>query len=181
MVTQKPSVSVIVCTHNPRGAILDWVLMSLDCQSLAKDQFEVIVVDNNSATPLDEKGLRANRKLRLGVVREPVLGLTRARCTGISQAQADLLVFVDDDNYLLPDYLEQAFAIAGKEPAIGHFGGIAMPLYEQSIVDWQRKFLPSLGIRDNGPEPITSRRNHWGEWEPIGAGMVCRRRFASSS
>ena len=168
---------MIVCTHNPRQVILDWVLTSLDCQSLAKDRFEVIVVDNNSATPLDEKGLRANRKLQLRVVREPVLGLTHARCTGISQAQADLLVFVDDDNFFLPDYLEQALLIAGKEPEIGHFGGIAMPLYEQRIADWQKKFLPSLGIRDNGPEPITSRLNHWGEWEPIGAGMVCRRQI----
>ena len=177
IVTNRPSVSVIVCTHNPRQVILDWVLTSLDCQSLAKDRFEVIVVDNNSATPLDEKGLRANRKLQLRVVREPVLGLTHARCTGISQAQADLLVFVDDDNFFLPDYLEQALLIAGKEPEIGHFGGIAMPLYEQRIADWQKKFLPSLGIRDNGPEPITSRLNHWGEWEPIGAGMVCRRQI----
>jgi glycosyltransferase involved in cell wall biosynthesis len=166
---------VIICTYNPRQVILDWVLTSLDCQSLAADRFEVIVVDNNSSTPLNAELLRANRKLSLSVVREPKLGLTHARCTGILEAQADIVVFVDDDNYFLPDYLEQALAIAEKEPHIGHFGGIAMPLYEQPISGWQKKFLPSLGIRDNGPEPITSRLNHWGEWEPIGAGMVCRR------
>lgn len=173
--TRKPSVSVIVCTHNPRPVVLDWVLTSLDCQSLGRHRFEVIVVDNNSATPLDQEALRGNRSLSLRVVREPMLGLTHARCTGIQEAQADLLVFVDDDNYFLPDYLEQALAIAERQPDIGHFGGIAMPLYEQPISGWQEKFLPSLGIRDNGPEPITSRLNHWGEWEPIGAGMVCRR------
>src|SRR5271155_4007734 len=82
-VANRPSVSVIVCTHNPRQVILDWVLTSIDCQSLPKDRFEVVVVDNNSAAPLDEKMLRANRKLQLRVVREPVLGLTHARCTGI--------------------------------------------------------------------------------------------------
>ncbi|MGH9664884.1 MAG: hypothetical protein ACRD9L_10715, partial [Bryobacteraceae bacterium] len=32
-----------------------------------------------------------------------------------------------------------------------------------------------LGVRDYGAHPITSWKNHWGEWEPIGAGMVCRR------
>jgi glycosyltransferase involved in cell wall biosynthesis len=172
----KPSVSVIVCTHNPSQVVFEWVLTSLECQTLPKDQFEVIVVDNSSAVPLTQEALRSKRTLNLTLVREPMLGLTHARCKGILHARSDLVVFVDDDNYFLPDYLEQALAIAAREPEIGHFGGIAMPLYEEPISKWQEKFLPSLGVRDNGPEPITSRENRWGEWEPIGAGMVCRRR-----
>jgi hypothetical protein len=35
--------------------------------------------------------------------------------------------------------------------------------------------LPYLGTRDYGPHPIVNDRNEWGEWEPIGAGLVFRR------
>jgi glycosyltransferase involved in cell wall biosynthesis len=157
--------------------IFDWALTSLECQSMCVDRFEVIVVDNRSAIPLSQERLRFHRKLNLRVVREPVLGLTQARCAGILEASSDLLVFLDDDNYFAPDYLEQAVAIAAREPGIGHFGGIALPLYEEPISSWQKKLMPYLGIRDYGPEPITSRSNRWGEWEPIGAGMVCRRQI----
>lgn len=136
------------------------------------------MVDNRSAKPLEEEQLRASLSFNLRLLREPNLGLTWARVAGIQAAQADLLVFADDDNYLLPDYLEQAASIAAREPRIGHFGGIAMPLYQEPIAKWQHRFLASVGVRDNGPEPITARHNWWGPWEPIGAGMVTRRPIA---
>ena len=44
----------------------------------------------------------------------------------------------------------------------------------------KQKLLPNLGIRDYGSEPITSYEQHWGEWEPIGAGMVTRRDVAEA-
>ncbi len=176
----KPLVSVIICTYNPRQVLFDWALSSIEAQTLERDQFELIVVDNCSTVPLKEVDLRALRTMQITLVREPKLGLTHARCAAISKARADLLVFVDDDNFLLPNYLEQAIAIAAGEPEIGHFGGIAMPLHEEPITAWQRNFLPILGVRDNGPKPIVSYENKWGEWEPIGAGMVSRRAIAEA-
>lgn len=175
---RKPSVSVILCTHNPRPIQFGWALTSLESQTLPKDQFEVVVVDNASKVPLVEDDVRGTRGLDLRVVSEPKLGLTHARCTGILDARAELLVFLDDDNYLLPDYLEKAISIAASEPVIGIFGGIASALHEEPVSAWQEKFLPILGIRNYGGEPITSRENRWGEWEPIGAGMTCRRVIA---
>ena len=176
----KPFVSVIVCTHNPRPVLLDWALASIEAQTLERDRFEVIVVDNCSRAPLEVERLHAQRDINITLVREPALGLANARCAGIQRAQADLFVFVDDDNFLMPDYLDRAIAIAAREPEIGHFGGIAMPLYEEPVSSWQKRFLPSLGIRDEGAEPITSYENHWGAWEPIGAGMVSRRAVAEA-
>lgn len=174
----QPDVSVIICTHNPRLAQFRWMLASLESQTMSRSRFEVIVVDNHSSTPLRESELRDMCDVDLQVLREPRIGLTYARCTGIQRSRADILVFVDDDNHLFPDYLDQAAAIAAREPRIGHFGGISLPLHEEPIREWQKKFLPSLGVRDHGPAPITSAKNSWGEWEPIGAGMVCRRAIA---
>ena len=40
--------------------------------------------------------------------------------------------------------------------------------------------LPQLGIRNYGDERIEGRGNEWGEWEPIGAGLVVRRNVADA-
>jgi hypothetical protein len=65
--------------------------------------------------------------------------------------------------------------IAEAHPNIGAFGGVSRLLSEASIPEWKRGLLPYLGVRDYGPEVITSDEDKWGPWEPIGAGMVFRR------
>jgi FkbM family methyltransferase len=171
-------VSVIICTANPRMDIFSRALDALDRQTLARDRFEVIVVDNASRVPLEPGGLKIGRGIDITLVREPIPGLSRARCAGIQLAKGPLLVFVDDDNFLAPDYLERALAIARRESRIGLFGGIAEAELECPIPDWKRPILPHLGIRDHGNEPNTRFSDRWGEWEPIGAGMVARRAVA---
>jgi glycosyltransferase involved in cell wall biosynthesis len=168
-------ISVILCTYNPDRDLLEWALDSIEGQTLSKAQFELIVVDNSSDPPLSEKTVKEDRSVRLRLIREPRQGLSFARCAGITAAAADLLVFVDDDNRLAPDYLENALRIATEEPGIGLFGGIAEGVFESTVPKWKEKLLPYLGVRDYGPMPITSNNEYWGKWEPIGAGMVSRR------
>jgi glycosyltransferase involved in cell wall biosynthesis len=170
------SISVVLCTYNPDRHLLHEALRSLEAQTLRG--FDVVVVDNNSTPPLDETELRARFRLELRVLREGRPGLTYARCTGINATSGDLIVFVDDDNRLDADYLQQAVGIAAGEPAIGHFGGIARAGLRHPIPRWKTPLLRYLGVRDHGPEPITSAEPSWGPWEPIGAGMVTRRAVA---
>jgi glycosyltransferase involved in cell wall biosynthesis len=168
--------AVILCTYNPDKRLVDWALASLARQTIGN--FEIVVVDNNSHPPLDERELRSRHSLDLRVIRETRQGLIHARCAGIGATSSDLIVFVDDDNQLDPDYMERATAIAEAEPSIGHFGGIARAELAAGIPGWKRRLLPYLGVRDHGPEPITSQEASWGKWEPIGAGMVTRRAVA---
>ncbi len=127
---------------------------------------------------LRDIALRAGRPLQLRVVRQPLQGLVFARCKGIEEAAAPLLAFVDDDNGLAANYLKEAVRIAQEEPGVGAFGGITRLLTDLPIPEWKRGLMPYLGVRDYGPAPVTSRDTHWGEWEPIGAGMVVRRPVA---
>ena len=46
---QRLPVSVIICTHNPRSDYLERCLAALSDQTLVKDQWELIIVDNASA------------------------------------------------------------------------------------------------------------------------------------
>jgi glycosyltransferase involved in cell wall biosynthesis len=168
---------VVLCTYNPQPELLCWALDSLEKQTFPRPDFEVIVVDNNSTPPLDQFGI-GGMSFPLRFVREPRQGLSYARCAGISEAKGEILVFMDDDNHLAPNYVENAFSIAAREPEIGLFGGVAKEVLEESVAEWKSRLLPFLAVRDYGPDPITSFNDFWGEWEPIGAGMVARRDVA---
>lgn len=176
--SRPPVVSVIICTKDPRADLLARALEAIDGQTLAKDRFEVIVVDNGSTPPLDATNLRGSAAMPLTVLRELRPGLGHARCAGIAVSRGEVLVFVDDDNFLDPDYLEQSIGIAHVSPRVGLFGGISRAELEVPWPRWKQPVLPHLGVRNYGEQPITAFADEWGEWEPIGAGMVARREVA---
>lgn len=166
--------SVVVCTHNPRLDILRKTLDALASQTLPKSQWELLLIDNASEPALKTDLLDANQRLSPRIVREPRKGTIFARARGLAEIQSELVVFVDDDNWLADDYLATALRIATAEPHLGAFAGIAEPVLEHPIAHSLRSALSFLGNRNFGPEAITSTQEHWGPWEPIGAGMVFR-------
>ncbi len=170
--------SVIICTANPRMDIFQRALESVENQSLEHSRYELIVVDNNSDPALSSEDLRKEREMTLRLIREPKQGLSHARIAGIKVARGELLVFVDDDNFLEGKYLETALAIHEQNPNLGAFGGISEGILEKPVGKLKTKLLPYLGVRNYGPDIITSDEPHWGMWEPIGAGMVTRRDVA---
>ena len=172
--------SVILCTFNPRTDILEWALGSIARQTLDPARYELIIVDNNSTEPIRKTAFDVARYLPLRVVSETRQGLTFARICGIRESCADVIVFVDDDNHLDAEYLENALAISRREPEIGAYGGIAEAQLEIKVSKWKERLLPYLGVRNFGDKPITSFEQSWGEWEPIGAGLVVRRDAAEA-
>src|SRR5690348_3295184 len=102
--------SVVICSHNPRPEYFSRVLNALRQQSLPKDFWELIVVDNSSAVPLPSCwDLSWHPRGRH--VEENELGLSAARHRAMKDASSDLLVFVDDDNVLDPTYLSEAIEV----------------------------------------------------------------------
>lgn len=172
-------VSVVIVTYNPRPKILEWAIDSIEQQTLPKDQFELLIVDNNSNPPLNLDELQRGRACRMRLVREARQGNVFSRCKGIEAARADLIVFVDDDNYLAPGYLEQSLRIMHEHPEIGVCAGSCDAVHERPVRLWKRCILPLvlpyLAVRNWGAEPITSNEDKWGPWEPPTSGMVLRR------
>jgi glycosyltransferase involved in cell wall biosynthesis len=166
-------VSLVIVTHNPAAELLSAALDSIERQDFPLPNFEVIVVDNASCPPLDDARLN-ERHFDIRIVREPRLGIVHARCAGVQAASGSLIVFVDDDNQIACDYLDQSVRIAQENPTIGAFGGICKPHFEGPMAKWKAALLPYLGVRDHGPDAITSNSGEWGKWDPIGAGMVVR-------
>ena len=88
------------------------------------------------------------------VVREDKLGLTHARVRGFQEAKGEIVVMVDDDNVLKPDYLERAVEILEKNPELGAIGGKALPEFEIEPPEWLKGRSSGLGLRDLGDSKI---------------------------
>jgi glycosyltransferase involved in cell wall biosynthesis len=98
-----PTVSVIIPTYN-RNDWLSQTLESLARQVWATRQFEVIVVDDGS-TDGTKSIASMDFPFPLRYVWQTNQGDAAARNTGVLQSQSDVLVFIDDDILLAPDYL----------------------------------------------------------------------------
>lgn len=172
------NISVCLCVYSPRREYLERVLTSLRAQTLNPASWELIVIDNNNPEPLqswlDLSGLPSAR-----IVMEKRQGLTFARWRAIEEARNDLIVFVDDDNVLKSDFLENAIGCMKGRPFLGVAGGRIEGVFERPPSRWVRCFYPYLAIADF--------RNHacWGndahvyqQWYPRGSGMVLRRAIA---
>jgi glycosyltransferase involved in cell wall biosynthesis len=175
----KPALSVVIVTYNPRPKVLEWAIDSIERQTLPKDQFDLLLVDNNSDPRLDLDELRRGRSCEVRLVREPRQGNVFSRCKGIAEARSELIVFVDDDNYIAKDYLAESLRIARAHPEIGVFSGICAAVHERPVPLWKRCILPHvypyLAVRNYGDSVITSSEDKWGPWEPPTSGMVLRK------
>ena len=109
----RPEVSVVVPVRDG-AAELPGLLASLDAQTLARDRFEVVVVDNASTD--STSGLA--RAGGATVVQEPVPNRSRARNRGVAEARADLIAFIDVDCMAEPGWLEAMLRCAGSAPLI---------------------------------------------------------------
>jgi glycosyltransferase involved in cell wall biosynthesis len=172
------SVSAIICTHNPRPDYLRRVLDALKAQTLLKEQWELLLIDNASKEPL-AKSCDLSWHPQARHISEDELGLTPARLRGIAEAEGGLLVFIDDDNILTPDYLEYAATIPGSYSHIGVFGaGTLEPEFEEEPEPAVRPWLHMLALRSVSRPTWT---NNVADYfcAPHGAGLCVPRRFAA--
>jgi glycosyltransferase involved in cell wall biosynthesis len=169
----QPSISVITCTHNPNTQTLAKVLSAIRYQTLSLTQWEYLVIDNASDKNLSSL-IDVSWHPMVKILREETLGLTPARLRGIKEAKADVLVFVDDDNVLDPDYLEVALQISKDYPFIGAWGGQIKPLFESEPPDWIIPYLPMLAIRQFDKDKWSNLPTPY-ETAPCGAGLCLRR------
>lgn len=173
-------VSVVICTCNPRP---DYFLATLESlrRQVATFSWELIVIDNASKWSLKETtDLAWHPHAR--VVREDKLGLAYARFRGFREAQSPIVIFVDDDNVLDPDYVALVAQTMAADASLGAIGGKSIPRYEVEPPPWFAELGISLACRDLGESLITTdwkdlpvEERSYPECAPVGAGMGIRR------
>jgi GT2 family glycosyltransferase len=109
----RPEISVIVPVRNGARSI-PALLRSLDAQTLAREGFEVIVVDNGSTDGTAK--VAADHGAR--VLREAVANRSRARNRGAAEATASVFAFTDADCVAAPGWLEALLACRSLAPLV---------------------------------------------------------------
>ena len=88
------------------------------------------------------------------------------------------MIFVDDDNVLDLDYLEQALRAAAQMPFLGAWSGHCRAEFEAPPPEWSRRYWSSLSIREVDAD-VWSNLPRLAESMPSGAGLCVRRAVAA--
>ena len=129
-------VSVVIATFNRAESAL-LLLDDLAAQTLARDSFEVIVVDDGSATAVGAVLTAVPRPYRLTVLRQENAGPAAARHRAIGRASAEVIVIVDDDMRVGTDFLVAHLAehpAGSRRVALGAIRpdpGVRLSLFER--------------------------------------------------
>jgi len=130
-------VSIVIATFN-RVALLRETLESLVC-SMDTDpvpEVEVIVVNNRSTDETSTVARSfAERLPAFKLIEEGRQGLSYARNRGIDEASGDVVVFLDDDVELEPNWLPCLIAPFEKAD-VGVVGGKVLPYHNVNIPAW---------------------------------------------
>jgi glycosyltransferase involved in cell wall biosynthesis len=144
-----PRITVAIPTYN-RADFLRQTLAGLALQNYPRDQFEILVIDNNS-----RDGTRAvvesfaNARPAPRHVLELQQGLDYARNRAIAEAQGGIIVFGDDDILMEPDWLAQLTApfAADTNAKIGAVGGEVIPVFPDGLPPWVAEWHGPLAFR----------------------------------
>ncbi|MES2675345.1 MAG: glycosyltransferase [Pseudomonadota bacterium] len=104
----KPIISVVICTYNNADS-LAITLQQLSAQvTQHKENFEIIVVDNNSPDHTKKVYLNfaQDQAITSSYFFEPRQGLSHARNTGVAKARGEYILFTDDDADIPPHWLD---------------------------------------------------------------------------
>jgi len=125
-------ISVIICTYN-RDKYIYNVLKSIAENDFPKSSYEIILVDNNSTDRTSSEVERFTQMFPDVVLTyhfEPQQGLSHARNRGISEADGNILIYVDDDATVNKSFLSAYASVFSSHPEIDAAGGPIIPVYE---------------------------------------------------
>lgn len=135
--SNQPRISVVICTYN-RADLLEECLQSLEKQTVPQDQFEVLVVDNNSKDNTKEVTEKyfADRPFRYYVF-EATQGLSYGRNTGWKSVNTPWVFYLDDDALAKENLIERIFWIIDNK-GYEVFGGVYYPWYKYGRPVWYK-------------------------------------------
>src|SRR5262245_43653123 len=94
--------SIVVATYNRKGPLAR-LLATLAKQTVPRDDYEVVVIDDGSredASPVAESFKEA---MQVAVYRQANTGVAIARERGVEKARGRIVIFLDDDMLAFED------------------------------------------------------------------------------
>jgi len=139
-------ITATISTYN-RENYLPQVLESLRKQTLDRNLFEIVLVNNNSpgeTEQISKTFANNNPDVKFTYVLETQQGLSYGRNRGIAEAKGEFITFIDDDAFLTEDYLEKIYNCFRSNEEIAAIGSKILLHYEAIVPNWENKYLNSL-------------------------------------
>jgi GT2 family glycosyltransferase len=136
-----PLSSLIICSRNRPTFLRETIASVLQGDEVPT---ELLVVDQSSAPDRYLASLQHGTACNLRYLKSQSVGLSRARNIGITAAQHDLLVVIDDDMFVAPNWFGTFVrALVDAEPRTVLTGRVLAAPAEVT-----RGFAPTLAIRE---------------------------------
>ncbi len=140
-------ISIVICTYN-RSSLLADVLDTLCKQDADPDEFEIVVVDNNSSDRTKEttfQFVETHRNMRF--ILEPRQGISYARNRGWAESKGNYIAYVDDDCRIPPSWVRVAQRII-REHRPAMTGGPSFPFFLAEKPEWYKTEYGTRVITD---------------------------------
>ena len=139
-------ISFIICTYN-RAKYIGPLLESIAANDLPKSEYEILLVDNNctdNTREICDSFTVAHKDINFRYTTESEQGLSAARNRGIKEAKGDIIVYIDDDALVDPNYLRAYAEWFAAHPETMACGGPIEPLYETAEPEWMTPYTKTL-------------------------------------
>jgi len=156
-----PIITAVVCTRD-RAHFLEKCIQSLLKQTIDRDKYEVLVIDNGSTDSTADVLKRYDEESIIRSVYEPIPGLSRARNTGWKNAKGLYIGYIDDDAVADEKWLESAlWCFENLSPIPDGLAGAIHLDWETVEPDWINEDLKlPLGKVDWGDQPFQLSLQH---------------------
>lgn len=161
-------ISVIICCHNSVARLAPTLSHLQAQQVIAEIRWEVILVDNASTDDTARTALEIwdqNPVTAFSVVNESTPGLMHARNKGLSIASYSIISFIDDDNWVAPDWISKTFSIFQEHPHVAACGGNSTAVLAATPPSWFHTLSKSYAVGKQAEQTgllTDSRKSLWG-------------------
>jgi glycosyltransferase involved in cell wall biosynthesis len=165
-------VSIAICSHNGEKRVAR-VLHHLKAQQMAEVPWEVILIDNASTdktADVARECWQPDSPPRLRIVSEPRLGLSYARVRAFNEARYELVSFIDDDNWVAPDWVNVASRAMSADSSLGAILSVNRPIADGPLPQWFQRYCGHYAAWAAGDCPPPPPPHIL-----IGAGMTIRK------
>lgn len=171
-----PLITIAICTYNRAGYLKD-TLNDLAEQSADPEQFEVLVINNNSTDSTAEvcrEFQAAHHEINMKAVIEKKQGLSHARNRAVTEAGSDNILYIDDDVHLPSDFVAAALNYLEKYPEAKCAGGRIYVSFDgmENEPDWiPSELMPMFGLHDPADDDMLYPKSNF----PRGGNMLIRK------
>jgi len=165
--------SIIIATYNA-SIMIEETLRRLEVMHKIQNfPWEVLIIDNNSTDNTIEKARNFwNNQVDLRIINEPKQGAGYATFRGMKEAKYSYISFVDQDNWVRPDWMINSVGNIESSELIGIVCGKGTPIFEVDEPAWFNRYQQNFAV---GPQS-----NHNGKAENINtffynAGSIMRK------